>query len=254
MNAALLTLMLGQRMGDVLKLYIENVYWLQGHVVVQFKEGKTIPRMKPYSLMVQADSETGNLLTKISVEAQSQGKRDSGMRDSFTKRVFTDWRPCPCRAAALCSQSPAKHSLMVQADSKTGNLLTKISIEAQSQGKVRGRIFPETSEELFKKQFTKNRYPRAETNGTDSDGSSRGDREPTLDGVPSCIQGNVEPVPESRNVQHPRIEGFCSARDCHGKYSYATYLQAMRGHRNHGIQELIDRETKIGPYTSRRRR
>jgi hypothetical protein len=42
---------------------------------------------------------------------------------------------------------------MVQADSETGNLLTKISVEAQSQGRTSGRIFPKNSEELFKKQF-----------------------------------------------------------------------------------------------------
>ena len=75
-------------MGDVLKLNIENLHWLQGHVVIQFKEGKTIPRMKPYSLMVQADSETGNLLTKISVEAQSQGKISGRIFPANSEETF----------------------------------------------------------------------------------------------------------------------------------------------------------------------
>jgi integrase len=88
MNAALLTLTLGQRMGDVLKLNIENLLWMQGHVIVQFKEGKTIPRMKPYSLMVEADSEIGNLLTNISIEAQSQGKLNGRIFPANSEEVF----------------------------------------------------------------------------------------------------------------------------------------------------------------------
>ncbi len=79
-NAALLALYLGQRMGDVLKLEMENICTMSGDlctqdIVIQFKEGKTVSSRGPYSLTVPYASLPGLLLRNIASQHNDSAKK-----------------------------------------------------------------------------------------------------------------------------------------------------------------------------------
>lgn len=74
MNAALLTLYLGQRMGDVIKLQIQNILAIAETVVIIFKEGKTVGKKGPFTLMVRQHSPAGTILLRIAEQAAADGR------------------------------------------------------------------------------------------------------------------------------------------------------------------------------------
>jgi hypothetical protein len=74
MNAALLTLYLAQRMGDVIKLELQNIVSIApDNIAVTFKEGKTVGRKGPYTLMVKDLSPAGVILLNIARKAREDG-------------------------------------------------------------------------------------------------------------------------------------------------------------------------------------
>jgi integrase len=90
-NAALLTLYLGQRMGDVLKLERENIYTIAENIVITFKEGKTVSSRGPYSLMVERSSRPGQILTNIARQwRRSAGKIFPENAEELFKRQLSD--------------------------------------------------------------------------------------------------------------------------------------------------------------------
>jgi integrase len=64
-SAALLSLYLGQRMGDVIKLRIENIVRLDDRIMITFKEGKTVGVKGPFTIAVTTNSRAGMILTEI---------------------------------------------------------------------------------------------------------------------------------------------------------------------------------------------
>ena len=88
-NAALLALYLGQRMGDILKLEKENFYRQAAQVVIQFKEGKTVSSRGPFSLTVPHCSRPGALVTRIAEKSTvSTGKLFPRDAEETLKKQF----------------------------------------------------------------------------------------------------------------------------------------------------------------------
>ena len=89
-NAALLALYLGQRMGDILKLEKENFYSQgAGQIVIQFKEGKTVSSRGPFSLTVPIHSRPGVLVTRIAEKSTvSAGKLFPRDAEETLKKQF----------------------------------------------------------------------------------------------------------------------------------------------------------------------
>ena len=74
MNAALLTLYMGQRMGDIIQIKLQNIVTIADNIAVTFKEFKTAGKKGPYTLMVKACSRAGAILLNIGRQAKTDGR------------------------------------------------------------------------------------------------------------------------------------------------------------------------------------
>lgn len=88
MNAALLTLYMGQRMGDIIQIKLQNIVTIADNIAVTFKEFKTAGKKGPYTLMVKACSRAGAILLNIGRQAKTDSRSTGRIFFEHSEETF----------------------------------------------------------------------------------------------------------------------------------------------------------------------